>query len=450
MKKVALESAAFALALSGCANGLPGLRPLTYQQPADTRLIVSYAPCPHLSKKGKNFAPLIAAVILGAASKVLDNFGTALQKGSEGGNLPASNASSNFELNSGDLPQCVIVIRGKFEPTDKLRTPITMPKVAPVMLNHAPVPNIIVRDEAGNRVAGDLPEVYELAHYVELEITPSRNQTALTFTPAFTWINRSMDGDASGSRGLSIALKFSRPGGQDTGSAVLLEDRTIGKQQTYDPLSDGHYAHEAPWFATIGANNGSGTSGARAATRADDDAPERVPADAGSGTGQAAEAAPANAPVNMAAPAVTKPLAGTPVPNQPFPFTATVTIVESRPTKEFAAFVSSVFTAARPAINTGLSNAIDPATQLTNQKTALDNEGAYGVALASAKVAVANYCALDGNSKTIDRLTQSGALLQLQAAANKAALTADYEAPFGTLVIVSDGIPKAVNRSTCP
>jgi hypothetical protein len=441
MRKIALASAAFALALSGCANGLPGLRPLTYQQPGDTRLIVSYAPCPHLSQQGKNFAPLIAAVILAAAAKVLDNFGTALQKGSEGGNLPASNSTSNFELYSGDLPQCLIAIRGKFEQTDKLKTAIALPTVEPVLLNGKPVANITVRDETGARVPGSLPQVYELQHYVELAISPSRNQTALTFTPAFTWIAKSMDGGTSGSRGLSIAVKFSRPGGQDTGSAVLLEDRTIGKQESYVPLPDGHYAHEAAWFSTIGANNGSGSTTQRAETKAD--APL---APAGTGTGQAAQPAPAAAPAAPAAPAP----AASPAPNEPFPFTATVTIVESRPTKEFIAFVASVFTAARPAIDTGLKNAIDPATKLTNQQTALDNEGTYGDALAKAKVAVLNYCALDSTSKPADRLTASGSAHQLQAVANKAALSADYSVPFGSLAIVSDGIPKTVNAATCP
>lgn len=445
MKKIALASAAFALMLSGCANGLPGLRPLTYQQPGDTRLIVSYAPCPHLSQQGKNFAPLIAAVILAAASKVLDNFGTALQKGSEGGNLPASNASSNFELYSGDLPQCLIAIRGKFEPTDKLKTPIALPTVEPVLLNGKPVANIIVRDETGARVPGNLPQVYDLQHYVELAITPSRNQTALTFTPAFTWITKSMDGGTSGSRGLSIAVKFSRPGGQDTGSAVLLEDRTIGKQEMYVPLPDGHYAHEAAWFATIGTNNGSGSTTQRAETKGD-----AQPAPAGTAKGQAAQAAPAAAPTAPAAPAPAALPVGSPAPNEPFPFTATVTIVESRPTKEFVAFVASVFTAARPAIDTGLKNAIDPATKLTNQQTALDNEGTYGDALAKAKVAVLNYCALDATSKAVDRLTASGSVHQLQAVANKAALSADYSTPFASLAIVSDGDPKTINAATCP
>ncbi|CAM8633566.1 MULTISPECIES: hypothetical protein [Sphingomonadales] len=444
MKKIAFGTAALGMMLSGCANGLPGLRPLTYQQPADTRLIVSYAPCPHLSKQGKNFAPIVAAVLLGAATKTLENFGTALQKGSEGGNLPASNASVNFELYSGDLPQCLIAIRGKFEATEKLKTKIAMPAVDPVTVNGTAVPSILVRDVNGSKVTGVLPDVYELAHYVEIAISPSHNQTALTFTPAYTWIAKSMDGGTSGSRGLSIAVKFSRPGGQDTGSAVLIEDRTIGKQQTYQPLSDGRFPHEASWFATIGTNSGTGGAVGRANTQADA-APAAQP---GSGTGQATGQAPAVAPQapTLAPP---KPAAGAPMLNEPFPFTATVTVVESRPTKEFVAFVAGVFAAARPAIDARLKEEIDPATQLASQKTALDNEGAYGDALAKAKVALLNYCALDAASKISDRISQSGATRQLQAAANKAALTADYSPPFTTLAIVSDGVPKTVNPDTC-
>ncbi|WP_242187252.1 hypothetical protein [Sphingomonas sp. CARO-RG-8B-R24-01] len=434
--------------LSGCANGLPGLRPLTYQHPAETRLLVSYAPCPHASRQGKNFAPLIAAIVLGAAGKLLDNFGTALQKGSEGGNLPASIASANFELYNQDLPQCLIVIRGNFEHTEKAKTEVALPTVEPVSVGGTPVPTILVRDTTGNCVAGTLPDVYELSHYIELSIAPSRNQTALTFTPAYTWIAKSMDGGTSGSRGLSIAVKFSRPSGQDTGSVVLLENRAIGKQDTYRSMPDGHFAHEAAWFATIGANNGSGAAAARATKSADP---------VSSGTGHATESAPATAP-DAAVVATTTPApaaaaeaaSGAPVPNEPFPFTATVTVVESRPTKEFVAFVASVFTAARPAIDTALKNAIDPATQLANQKTALDNEGGYGDALAKAKVAVVNYCALDATSKVTDRISQSGSVRQLQAAANKAALSADYGVPYSVLATVSDGDPKIANPATCP
>lgn len=241
--------------LSGCAGGLPGLRPLTYQEPGETRVYSSYKACPHTA--GANFAPVLAAIGVEAASQLIKGFGTALSKGAEGGALPASVSTTNIEVGT-DLPQCLIIIRGRFAANADEPEAIALPSTG----NAQPL-SIVKRD--GSKAVAALPEVLDLQHYIELQLLPSANRTAMTFGPALIHVARSMDGARSGERALSIAVKFDRPGKNEVGSAVLIGNRRIGDLAAYPLDPRDRMLYEAPWFAIIegaapAAKSGSGVS----------------------------------------------------------------------------------------------------------------------------------------------------------------------------------------------
>ena len=403
--------------LGGCASGLPGLRPLTYQEPGDTRVYVSHKACPHTA--GANFAPVLAALAVEAASQLIKGFGTALTKGYEGGALPASTATTNIEV-SQEVPQCLIIIRGRFSPDDSHKTEVPLPDIA---ADTNPL-KLVKRD--GTTIETTLPKVYDLQHYIELQILPSQNKTALTFGPALIYVARSMDGATEGDRSLSIAVKFDRPGHDGVGSAVLIGNRRIGDKDAYNLDERERLRYEAPWFAAIeapealaSAGGGAGAGGVIHAVAP----PPATPAGGGDGG-----AAPAKAPGKV---------------NGPFPYTLTTTVIETRPTKEFLTFVASVFNGAQPALIDAVKREIDPATKLAARRTTIDQQSAYSTAFATAQTSLLTYCALPVGSTKTDLITKSAAARTAQLAANKAALTADLTMPFPDLVEVGTANPSS-------
>ena len=424
--------------LSGCASGLPGLRPVSYQEPGETRVFVSYKACPH--KAGPNFAPVLAAVALEAASQLIKGFGTALSKGAEGGALPASVSTSNIEV-SKDLPQCLIIIRGRFSADADHKREVALPPVA-AGVN----PISVIKD--GQPFETVLPKIYDLQHYIELQLAPSRNKSALTFGPALIYIARSMDGAKSGDRALSIAVKFDRPGHDGIGSAVLIGNRRIGNQDAYPLDERNRLLYEAPWFAApdvpdAGVAGGGGTSGSSGTVTHSAGTPPAQPA----GTPPAQQAV-GSGPTQPAAGSESATAQATNPPgsnNGPFPYTLTTTVIETRPTKQFLAFVASVFTAVEPTLTDAVKGQIDPATRTAAKKTSLDNASAYATAVASAKTALLTYCALPADTAKSDLITKSTAALTAQLAANKAALDADKTAPFPTLVDAGTADPSSAS-----
>lgn len=426
MRRIAAALTTMSL-LSGCASGLPGLRPVSYQTPGETRVFVSYKACPH--KAGPNFAPVLTAVALEAASQLIKGFGTALSKGAEGGALPASVSTSNIEV-SKDLPQCLIIIRGRFSTDVDHKNETALPPVG-VGINSISV----MKD--GQLFETVLPQVYDLQHYIELQLLPSRNKSALTFGPALIYIARSMDGAKTGDRSLSIAVKFDRPGHDGLGSAVLIGNRSIGKQDAYPLDERNRLLYEAPWFAAPDVPDGdaaanSATSGSTGAVTQAAGTPPSQPV--GTPPAQPAGATGISQPTSGSGSGSVQQTKAPGSTNGPFPYTLTTTVIETRPTKQFLAFVASVFTAVEPTLTDAVKGQIDPTTQTAAKKTSIDNESAYATALASAKTALLTYCALPADTSKADLIAKSTAALTAQLAVNKAALDADKTAPFPTLI----------------
>lgn len=381
------------LVLASCASGLPGLRPLTYREPAETRVFISENNCPSL--QGQQLAPILATIALGAASKLLEGFGTALTRASEGGALPSSVATANFEVARGRTPKCLIIIRGAFDETEPEQRPITLPAIA--FVTQTPGENQALVDTPVR-----LPPVYELHHYVEIQILTSRDGTALSFAPVYAQFARSMDGGTGGQREISIAVKFDRPGRAQTGSVVLIGPRELGLVHRFSPQDEtGRYSYEAAWFSPFHA----------AATPT--------------------EAAPA--------------------PNVQVPVTVTTTVIETRPTREFLAFVASVFNASRPSIEGALKSEIDPATRDTELRSGYTARGTFARDLATGQNAVEAYCDLGSSSSASDRRTKSAAALSAQLTANSSAILADTDEPFSPddLITVSGADVATANGSRC-
>lgn len=430
MRSKSVAPATIALLASGCASGLPGLRPLSFQQPGDTRVYASYAPCPH--RAGDNFAPFLAAAALEVSSKLIAGFGTALTKGAEGGQLPASVATANIEIGT-ELPQCLIVIRGRFTAASSGERATPLPPTADKMR---------LMTASGAMVDAALPTVYGLQHYVEIQLMRSRNGTAMTFGPAILYVAKSMDGSKDGDRSVSIAVKFERPGHDAIGSAVLIGNRRIGEMEAYAVDESRRLPHEAPWFATIASAGAAAAPAGPAAPTAQPASDGQLPAKPGG-----ADQPPAKPGPSAADPKALSAAAATAAPgaaNGPTPFTATVTVVETRPTKAFLAFVASVFTSLEPTINGAIKDQIDPATRRTAAEGALDKDSAYSTALASAQTALLTYCPLPAATARADLVTKSAAARVAQIAANKAALAIDLAVPFPQLVEVGSGDPTAV------
>lgn len=305
----------------------------------------------------------------------------------------------------------------------------------------------------------DLPPVYDLQHYVELSLLQSENKSAVSFAPVFTRIARSMDGSRSGSRELAISLQFKRAGADPTEGAVQIGDRQIGKQDTYTVRAEtGRYPHESAWFTGVGVP---------APTEAEGDArpvDAKSGGDAGGGGGGAVQGG--NAPPQPhGAPAGNTATQNTAGDNStadnkpkkeeagPYPYTVTATVVETRPTRQFLAFIASVFTATQPAIESEIKGKIDSAQRRANESGDIDTQAAYREALGTAHSAITEYCALgDGDDKRAERWAKSGSASKAQLDANKAALAALVRPlPFSreNLIQVTGGKPTVDNARGC-
>ncbi len=385
----------FPLILASCASGIAGFRPTTYREPAETRVFISNNSCPSL--QGTQLAPILATIALGAASKLLEGFGNALSRAGEGGALPASIASANFEVPRGTTPKCLIIVRGEFVPPEREARPVTLP-------SSAFVTQTLNANQGFDDSTVSLPPVYELHHYIELQILSSADSSALSFAPVYTNFVRSMDGGTSGQREVSITVKFDRPGRAQTGSVLLIGPRQLGRVDWFSPyLPTRRFPYEAAWFSSFHQTT-------------------------------QAEAGVASAT------------------NQPIPVTVTTTVIETRPTREFLTFIATVFNGARPAIEGALKSEIDPTTRETEERSALTSQGAYATSLAAAHNAVIAYCALDSTSSQPDRYTKSAAARTAQLAANSAAMAADANVPFSSsrLIAVSGQAVAAANPGRCP
>lgn len=435
MRKLVVALTGMSL-LSGCASGLPGLRPLTYQEPGETRIYASYKACPH--KAGPNFAPVIAAIALEAASQLIKGFGTALSKGAEGGALPSSVATTNIEVGK-DLPQCLVVIRGRFAADADHKNPVALPPVP-----DGTQPLKLIKSD-GSTLETGLPVVYDLQHYIELQLVPSKNNTAITFGPALVYVARSMDGATKGDRSLSIAVKFDRPGHDGVGSVVLIGNRKIGDMTAYGLDERDRLQYEAPWFAAIDTANGAAgpttASGTGTVTHAGGGTPPSTPA------GTTPSPAPSPAPTPAVASGAQADNPGGTV-NGPFPYTLTATVIETRPTKEFLSFVASVFTGAEPALTDAVKGQIDPTTRLAAKTSSIDDQSAYATAYAAAQTALLAYCPLPATTSKSDLIVKSAAARTGQLGANKAALAADLTIPFPALIDINTADPAGVAGCT--
>jgi len=386
----------FPLVLGGCANGIAGFRPTTYREPAETRVFVSEESCPSL--QGAQLAPIIATIALGAASRLLEGFGNALARAGEGGALPASIASSNFEVPRGVTPKCLIIIRGDFAAPRPGARPVTLPSTAFVT-------QMLGTNQRFVDSTVSLPPVYELHHYVELQILNSVDSSALSFAPVYVNFVRSMDGGTSGQREVSITVKFDRPGKTQTGSVLLIGARQLGRVDWFAPYEPTRrFPYEAAWFSSFHQNTQADATATAGAT------------------------------------------------NLPIPVTVTTTIIETRPTREFLTFIAGVFNGARPTIEGALKSEFDPATREAEDRSALTTQGAYATALAGAHNAVIAYCALGAASTPTDRYTKSAAARTAQLAANSAAMAADVNMPFATssLIAVDGQAVATANPGRCP
>lgn len=369
---------ALSLTLSGCANGLQGFRPLSYQEPAETRVFVSRARCP--SQTGQEVASVLTALAVEAAGQLLTSFNTGLANAAQGGALPKSIAAANFELSPEDnaMPRCLIIIRGRFAGSQAETPRFIMPSIDPAELLGG----------------GPLPQVFELHHYAEIALLGTTNETALRAAVVRVRIDRSMDGSTSGRRELSLGIQFTRPsGGQPQGSVVLLSGLEIRRDYRFEPDDNRRFSYETPWFAFSGL---------------------------------------ADAPAGTSAQAV--------------PVTVTTTAVETRPSRQFLAFVASVFGAQAPAIRTAVTDEINPAPAQAAERTA---RATYYTALATALGNVAAYCALTNQSPLADRATKSATARNAQETANAQARDLGLAVPFDQLIAVGGEAPSIHNAQAC-
>lgn len=450
--------------LSGCASGLPGMRPLTYVTPGEAHVFATGEKCPH-EPVGKEFGGLAAAAITGVASQLLKNFGTTLSEGAKGGALTPSISTLNLQLEPGKVPKCVVIVRGAFQPSDKSRTTVDLGSYLGLATDAA---------DARTRLATlNIPQLYRVDYYIELRVGASENSKALTFAPLFMQIDKSIDGATKGERDVSIALKFGRVGSEAAiGSAILVSDRKLGAPSSWEPLGNGRYLIEAPWFGTFHASPT--VAGIPAATTA---APAQAQAAA---KPQAANRARGATPPLPDAREDASPvgegglgagggdtglptLPGSTIPTMQskspsaVPVTLTATVVETRPTNEGLAFVASVFGGLQPQIEAKLKPLIDSEARqaaVDAEATAeLNAQAELAAARGTAEGALISYCSASSPDATAagrqDRITKSQAARAAQLKANVSAIKAAEAYIYDAIVVVSANLPSAVNAGPC-
>ena len=384
MKLVAISSL---LLVSACANGVPGWRPLSYSVPAETRAFpIVQSDCPHYTPPDVEDAEskflgggVLAALAIGAATELVDNFTTALGDAAAGGALPSSTATAAIDIDRNALPRCLVVVRGVFG------------SAASPDSNYPEL----------TRALG-LPPVTDLHHYIELQMRQSASETALSFFPTFTLLNQSIDGKRSGSRELAMSVNFDVVGvAEGTGSVVTVSDRNISTAYRYDWWREGDrgpvYPNSSPWFASF--------------------------------IGQTSDTQSARVPV-----------------------TITTTIVESRPSRQYLAFLHTILEGANEEIDSEINDQLDPETQTTNQTASNTAQGQAATSLATANNSIISYCNVSGdNDVSATRNTRSATARSHQFDANSKALAAGEEIPFpdAELIIVSGDSVSTANLSGC-
>ncbi|MCA8054374.1 hypothetical protein [Burkholderia cepacia] len=456
--------------LVACAEGMPGFRPLTYADSAEARIIVSGSNCMH-TPRGQELAPLVAAFVTGAASKLLENFGTALSDAAKGGALPPSTSTANFQVLPGQIPKCIVVIRGTFSAHGSKAKKLELDRVLWTQTDQN------AADMSATLAKLDPPDIYSMDHFIELQLVASKNGKAMTFAPVFAWIGRSIGGDKRGNRDFSISLKFNRPGADATGGVVVLSDMQIGESRTFAPDSQSRYVHESPWFLSFhqagsglaenqskqptGVSPSSTLSGGHVAPI--DSTPVHVAGNAapasdavvggggagsggsgGKNGGQILQPSSGNVDVQAKDPAAV-------------PVTATATVVETRPERGGLAFIAAVFTGVEPKLNSAVTNMVDTSSrrqaQFTSETSTLEANATYSDAQGKAWAAVIAYCgtaskATDAAGRS-DRVTKSSAARSAQFKANDAALKAGVPPPFGQLIEITDAVDGGTNVAYC-
>lgn len=398
--------AAFAVVTAACTSA-PGFRPLSYASPGEARVFASPNRCPHEPVVEPEAAPVIAAILTGAASQLLSNFGTALSEGAKGGNLPSSVATLNLSLQPDAVPRCLLIIRGSFDPGAERREPIAL---GPLFK----LPATAQIELQARLDSFYLPKVYRADHMIEIRMTTAPNNRALSFAPLYVRMDRSLDESEKGPRDLSVSVKFQRVGAtSEVGGVVLIPDQTIGSAAQpleQHPITK-RYPRESPWFGSFHA--------------------AAAPATAASGP-QLPKALTSVFDSDASA----------------VPVTVTTTVVETRPTREGLAFIASVFSSAKPKIEDSLKPIFNPAFKaeedIKQQTAELTGDAEHESTVTSAKLAVLAYCATATAGDTAagrqDRLTKSSAARVAQLKANASAVKyGKTPMPFDKYIAVGDG-----------
>lgn len=137
--------------------------------------------------------------------------------------------------------------------------------------------------------------------------------------------------------------------------------------------------------------------------------------------------------------------------------TLTVTVVETRPTNQSLAFIASVFNGLEPKIEETLKPMIDSdarakadAAEATAELGALAE---YAVAEGAARAALITYCKAASTDPAaagqVDRITKSKDARSSQLKANVAAIKAEVDQPYSSLITVSAELPATANASGC-
>jgi len=420
--------------LASCAPSLPGLRPLTYATPGEARLYVSGGRCLH-GPAGNEAAGLVAAALLEAGSQALKNFGQALKDGSQGGALQPVVATQNIQLLPDTSPKCVTLVRGSFDDKGNAKGSRTVASY------------VDIGEDDKDFTSLNIPKVTALDYYIELQLANSTNHKALKFNPVYALVERSIDGDTKGTRDVSIALKFSKIGASDVGSTVVLGNQTIGAGKKFEPqAAGGRYIYEAPWF---GAFNAKANDPASPTQTRDLNPPTPPTGTPPVGTGGGAISSGGNNGQNPSTPVVDIAAKG----NDAVPITVSMTVVETRPTKEGLAFIASIFNGIEPQIETAAKPLIDSKAASAQESSDLSALSTFSTAQGTAQGAMFTYCSASSTDDTLagkqDRITKSSAARSAQIQANVAAIAASQPKPFLKLVNISTGLARTANNDAC-
>lgn len=490
--------------LVGCGTtGFPGFRPRTYETPAETRLFYSTDAkrgCPH--EAGKETGIIMTAIATSLIKQGLSNFGNALEKAAEGGELVPSVAMANLDLAPNYPPSCIVVIRGSFgEPVNGAAEHPLVGLVGEV--NGSAAISARLKEM-------DVPVVGRLEYYLEMRGRLSVTQRVMTMAPIVFLLKRSIDGDEKGTRRIAISVGMQRFGADKIDSAVDLGSIEIGRKSTYFRYKNSqHYPYEMPWFATpfevnLGAVGGTattpvspaaaspapiapahadsnGVAGEAAASKSAEERADRSKTDSKPKPQASAVMRPGQAKeLTATSPTVRPPLRriGSPPAQQtavagnppvaaggvsepdPKPTAAngvpvllTTKLVEVRPTKEALAFFATLFKEVTPVLEERAIEAVDETARIKARFAALTaseslkSDAAKYHAEAIGKVAA--YCEAKGG-KRAELAEKAAAAVAAQLKANSAAAAAAQTGPYSKLVeVTGDDFTGRYNEQFC-